>query len=104
MISLVKNCKECPLSECIQCEHSWSDVQEIEKLEDDYNRLCNERDSIIETLCERIRKEIKQLELNIDNDPSLISNEYKLELKQKSIYKNIYKILDKIEKEKANEV
>ena len=51
--------------------------------------------------CDKIRKELRKLELNIDNNPTLISNEYKLELKRKSIYKNIYKILDKIEKEKA---
>ena len=54
--------------------------------------------------CDKIRKELRKLELNIDNNPSFISNEYKLELKRKSFYKNIYKILDQIEKEKANEV
>ena len=55
--------------------------------------LNNQKDT-----CDKIRRELKQVELDIDNDPSLISDEYKLQLKQKSVYKNIYKILDKIEK------
>lgn len=53
--------------------------------------------SIRKQVCDEIKKELMKLELNIDNNPGFISDEYKLELKQKSIYKNIYKILGKIE-------
>ena len=75
----------------------------IKQLEGQNDRLIKERDEAFRKVCKRIRKELKQLELDIDNDPSLISNEYKLQLKQKSVYKNIYKILDKIEKGENNE-
>ena len=28
---MIKKCDECKLPECIQCEYSWSDVQEIKE-------------------------------------------------------------------------
>lgn len=42
---------------------------------------------------EKVKENLKQLEINIDNQAGF-SQGYKLELKQKSLYKNVYKTID----------
>lgn len=47
---------------------------------------------------EKVKENLKQLEINIDNQAGF-SQDYKLELKQKSLYKNVYKTIDQQIKE-----
>ena len=84
--------------------------KEIEKLEDFHDweketivcglsQLFKEKE--IETrhqVCEEIRKKLEDIEKSIDNDVMFYDPRYKLELKIKAVHKNVYKILDQIEK------
>lgn len=51
MSDLIKQCDECRLNECINCEHSWADIQEIKK-------QLAEKDKEIERLNDRLDKYI----------------------------------------------
>lgn len=51
---------------------------------------------------EKVKENLKQLEINIDNQAGF-SQDYKLELKQKSLYKNVYKIINQQIKELKGE-
>lgn len=88
---------------CVKCYNDFysggqQKDQQIAELKSENKQLQQQLKDNTKQVCEKIREEIKQLEQNIDNNPCFLNKEYKLELKRKSIYKNIFKILDQIEK------
>lgn len=52
-MDLIEECDKCKLSECINCEHSWADIQEIKKqLAEKDKEIANIRHQV----CEEIRE------------------------------------------------
>lgn len=115
--------------EFVQSVKDWKTLcaekdKEIEKLKQQYTILENENGKLITELImdkykkaqkevsfgiqlaiqklEEVKENLKQLEINIDNQAGF-SQGYKLELKQKSLYKNVYKTIDQQIKELKGE-
>ena len=73
MSDLIKQCDECRLNECINCEHSWADIQEIKKQlaekDKEINRLSNK--PIIETNRETGTMKIDNIEFNVEQTKAI---------------------------------
>lgn len=67
-----------------------------------FNKLKQNQAQLAIQELEKVKKNLKQLEINIDNQAGF-SQDYKLELKQKSLYKNVYKTIDQQIKELKGE-
>lgn len=101
MRDLIKMCEDCNLAECINCEHSWSDIQEIKQqlaekdektkiwkaLAEEYKLQCHKflenEEYISKTTRHQVCEEIRAF---FDVNPDVVNFDY------------LNEILDQIEK------
>ena len=61
---LIKECDECKLNECINCEISWTEVDSIKKITDEYKKILKMNEVLLKENKE-LKNKIMEKELEI---------------------------------------